>query len=75
MVRFGTIQLHAKGVTPPIFFDVANLRQNPMISHFAEPPPPPEFNPVSVVMCCPANLCLFCYPDVVVVVFGRVVDA
>ena len=36
----GKFQLRAKGVTPTVFFEVANFRQNPMTSHFAETPPP-----------------------------------
>ena len=38
---FGKFQLRAKGVNPPPFFEVANFRQNPVTSHFAETPPLP----------------------------------
>ena len=38
---FWRILLARRRGNPPPLFDVANLRQNPMTSHFAEQPPPP----------------------------------
>ena len=57
MARFGKTPLRAKGVPPPFFFDVANLRPNLMASYFVEEPPTPALRaPPQELLCREARL-------------------